>query len=79
MELYLEILSKKIADDLGQDCIQFDPKDFVEMKCYQTLVEIQKVLDDDSLDDSECFYKIERVVRIFEQLGSNGGSRHDFG
>ena len=79
MELYLEILAKKIADDLGRDHIQFDPKDFVEMECYQTLAEIHKVLDDDSLNDSECFYKIERIVRIFEQIGSNGGSRHDFG
>ena len=36
-------------------------------------------LEDDSLEDSECFYRIEEIVCVFEGLGSDCGSRHDFG
>ena len=32
MELYLEILARKIADDWGQNHVQFDPKDFVDIE-----------------------------------------------
>ena len=28
--------------------------------------------------ESECFMKIEQIVRVLESVGSNGGSRHDF-
>lgn len=45
---------------------------------YLALKEIKAVLDNDSLDDAECFWKIESIVRIFEKYGSDGGSRHDF-
>lgn len=48
-------------------------------RCCQALKEIRAVLDDPSLEDPECFVRIERIVTIFEGLGSNGGSRHDFG
>ena len=37
------------------------------------------ILDDDSLDDATCFQKIEEIVCVFEEMGFNGGSRHDFG
>ena len=35
-------------------------------------------LDDETLEDPACFAKIERIVRIYEDLGPGGGSRHDF-
>ena len=50
----------------------------LESASYQALCQIQAVLRDDSLDDPQCFQKIEEIVLIFEQLGSNCGSRHDF-
>ena len=28
---------------------------------------------------SECFQKIEEIIRAFEEIGSGGGIRHDFG
>lgn len=59
--------------------LQGDLQKIVEMKCYQALEEIRKVLDDETLDDPECFHKIEKIVCIFEEIGSNGGCRHDFG
>ena len=51
----------------------------LENKCYQTLQQIKEVIEDVSLDDKECFERVERIVRIFEEAGSDGGVRHDFG
>lgn len=44
----------------------------------RALEDIRKVLDDDRLDDPNCFWRIEEIVKIYESIGSNGGSRHDF-
>lgn len=44
----------------------------------QALEEIRRVLDDDRLDDQECFGRIEEIVKIYEKIGSNAGTRHDF-
>lgn len=44
----------------------------------RALEDIRKVLDDGRLDDQTCFWKIEEIVKIYESIGSDGGSRHDF-
>lgn len=44
----------------------------------QALEKIRRVLMDGRLDDPACFKRIEEIVRIFEELGSDGGGRHDF-
>lgn len=44
----------------------------------RALEDIRNVLDDDSLDDPTCFQRIEEIVKIYENIGSDGGSRHDF-
>lgn len=49
------------------------------MECYQALRKIRAIIEDDSFEDRDCFMKIEEIVRLFEELGSDGGSRHDFG
>lgn len=53
--------------------------EIIEGKCYQTLQKIREILDDHTLSDENCFARIEEIVCAFEQLGSDGGSRHDFG
>ena len=78
MKLYQEILAQEFANSLSV-ALQDDLQKIVETKCYQALEEIKKVLDDETLDDPECFHKIEKIVCIFEEMGSDGGSRHDFG
>lgn len=50
----------------------------VEGECYQALKKIKAIIEDDSLKDAECFIKIDEIVSTFEELGSGGGSRHDF-
>ena len=80
MELYEEILlhSLKNAPEL---CIHTSEQlsDAIEQTCYQTLKKIKAIIEDDSLDDPECFYKIEQIVCLLEKIGSDGGNRHDFG
>lgn len=44
----------------------------------RALEEIRNVLKDDSLDDANCFMRIEKIVQIYEEIGSDGGERHDF-
>ena len=50
----------------------------IETKCYQALLQIKYILEDDNLDDPDYFMRIEEIVRVFEKLGSDCGSRHDF-
>ena len=75
MELYEEILLKWLQEGNGS----IEPCKFVEVTSYQALAKIKTVLEDDSLDDPECFQRIEQIIGILEELGSGAGIRHDFG
>lgn len=52
--------------------------ELMDSAACQALEKIRRVLDDDRLDDQTCFWKIEEIVKIYESIGSDGGSRHDF-
>lgn len=82
MELYKEILTHALVH--GEVQISFSGKDpditkIVESTSYQALQKIKAIIEDDSLEDKECFMKIEQIVCVLEEIGSTGGSRHDFG
>lgn len=80
MELYEEIVLHQLTKLLDQYSLHgTSPADFVECVCYQTLQKMKAIIEDDSLDDPECFIKIEQIVCSLEEIGSNGGTRHDFG
>ncbi len=49
-----------------------------ETASVSALRDIRRVLDDEKLDDSACFRKIEEIVNRYERLGPGAGSRHDF-
>ena len=82
MQLYEEILVNALQHqritvhfpDLEHTC-----SEIIEQASYFTLQKIKAIIEDDSLTDADCFQKIERIITAFEELGSNGGSRHDFG
>ena len=82
MELYKEILAHALAyEDIrvtfsGQEP---DISKIVERECYKALQRIKAIIEDDSLEDRECFMKIEEIVNVLESIGSTGGNRHDFG
>ena len=52
--------------------------EILRSQCYQMLCRIRAVLDDPNLNDTACFQRIEEIVEIFEQYGSDGGYRHDY-
>lgn len=80
MELYAEILAHALAGQCVQVTIPgVDVQKLAESACCRALGEIKAILEDDTLSDETCFQKIEAIVRVYERLGSDGGSRHDFG
>ena len=56
-----------------------DPQQTMDGLCYRALAEIREILRDDSLDDKACFRRIEEMIVVYEKLGSDMGTRHDFG
>lgn len=82
MNLYTEILAHYLSQKDAQILfpgIDLDANTIVEMECFRVVQEIQAVISDDSLEDDECFEKIERIVAKLEHKGIRCGSRHDFG
>ncbi len=77
MELSDRILCRTIAQDVLPS-LRLNSEQLVEMKCYQTIVKIYEILADDSLEDSDCFLRIESVVSELDALGIGAGGRHDF-
>ena len=82
MELYRDILYRILEFEEFEILLpkwKMNVEEMMEMKCYQALQEIKKILEDDELDDAECFESIEKIISVFEKLGSGIKERHDFG
>jgi len=82
MRLYADMLEKILEEADGKPHIfafKINADKIIKKRCYKALREIKKVLEDDSLEDEECFERIEEIVCIYERIGSDGGVRHDFG
>ncbi len=82
MDLYKEILSNALSSEKIQITfpnLKISPTEIIESECYQALQKIKAIIQNDSLNDSECFMKIEEIISVFENLGSSCGTRHDFG
>lgn len=81
MRLFQDILKEILMEEEVQVVfpnLKLSPGELVEMKCYRALREIKRILEDDTLEDKECFGKIEEIVCIFEGMGSDCGTRHEF-
>ena len=82
MELYRDILYRILESEEFEILLpkwKMNVEEMMEMKCYQALQEIKKILEDDELNDAECFESIEKIISVFEKLGSGIKERHDFG
>lgn len=80
MELYKELLLQILSEENMQISFNnLNVNELLESVCYRTLCRIKKIIEDDTLDDPECFMKIEEIVCVLEEVGSSGGIRHDFG
>lgn len=79
MELYQEILAKAFECRARQSVSSEYLAEIIQSESYRALCRIKAVIADDSLNDRECFMKIEEIICILEDLGGSGGFRHDFG
>lgn len=67
MELYQEMLAQMTATHnyaitFRKEAI--DAKEAVESRAYQALKRIHAILSDDTLDDADCFTKIEQITDV---------------
>ena len=82
MELYRDMLCRILETEEFEILLpkwNMKVEEMMEMKCYQALQAIKRILEEDDLDDEECFDRIEKIVSVFEALGSGIYNRHDFG
>ncbi|MBQ9133065.1 MAG: hypothetical protein IJX64_00880 [Clostridia bacterium] len=82
MELYKDILTNLLCEEEVEvhfPNLKMDVEQMLNLSCYKALKAIKTILEDESLNDSECFLKIEEIICIFESLGSPCRGRHDFG
>lgn len=82
MELYKEIILKLIEKEEVQIMfpnLNVNITEVINTQCYKALEKIRDIIQDSTLDDKECFMKIEKIVCLLEDIGSNGNERHDFG
>lgn len=76
-ELYARAIGWKVLDYLRKE----HPGEVaaeIEGDALHILTQIQKILDDETLDDPECFEKIELIVKTFYANGLST-NRHDWG
>ncbi len=55
-----------------------DFEKLIQSDLYDTINRIRTIIRDDTLEDAECFQKIEEIVRLFEEKGIDCDARHDF-
>lgn len=80
MELKREIIAnyvgKLISDELCRMDIDFN--NVVDTTSSIALTKKRDIVLDDTLDDPECFHRIEEIISILDEAGIDYGIRHDF-
>ena len=80
MELYKEILAKALEQERMEiyfPKLTLNATEIISQTCYQALEKINHIIRDDTLNDNECYQRIEAIIQVLEATGSHGGSRHD--
>ena len=72
MELYEQILCEVIAKEVVPS-LRIDSVKLVEMKCYQTIRKIYEIIADETLDDHDCFWRIEQMISSITAGHRDGG------
>ena len=53
-------------------------RDIISDRNSIILEEIKEIIQNENLNDEDCFEKIEKIVAVFENHNINTGGRHDF-
>jgi len=78
MKLFKEMLAKVLEREeinISFPNLSFSAVEVAELESFSALQKIKAVIEDDSLSDFDC---VEKIVCVFEEIGSGGGNRHDF-
>ena len=75
MELINDMLYEELKVIIPAVIKNIDYDKIINLKSMQALQKIKAIIENDSLNDFEC---IESIIRIFEEMGSTCGNRHDF-
>lgn len=82
MELYQDILREILTRQRVQvsfpDLQDVDPAELIEKASYAALRQIKDILENAALSDAECFERIEKIICVFERMGSRIEHRHNF-
>ena len=81
MDLYKEILINVLQSEKSEVTfpnLGIDAEEIIKNKCYETILKIKEILENDKYDDKECYMKIEAIVCAFEDGGIGIGARHDW-
>lgn len=85
MEIRIE--DELYARSIGWEVIRFLRKDEghlrelheeIDSDAVRVLQKIKQILDDDTIEDAECFERIERIVNALDAYGIRS-TRHDWG
>lgn len=82
MELYKELLTHILSQEeikITFPDLNIDIAHIVELEAYNVLNEIKEILEDNTLDDPECFARIDAIIHTFHKRNIDIGTRHDFG
>lgn len=80
MEFFKDFLIKVLTDNRINITMQLPFNEVLvmfESECFVMLKKIKAVIDDESLNDKECYRKIEQIICLFEESGSSC-NRHDY-
>ena len=79
MDILMRVLAEKL--EKGEIKLEIDREVTaeIEKECMEVLGRIRAILADESIEDPECFERIEQIVCAMESIGLSCGSRHDYG
>jgi hypothetical protein len=77
-ELFAQAMGEIALQYLKQEEILENLLQKMESEALQTLREIKTVLDDSSIEDPECFLRVDALVETFHAHGLKT-TRHDWG
>lgn len=76
-ELIASAIGTLVMQHLRGETIPKEIAEAMESKAVRTLEEIRRILNDDGVEDPECFRRIEAIVCAMEDGGIHT-NRHDF-
>ena len=74
MELFKEILINLLQKEemtITLPNFMFDAGEIIQMKCYDALLKIKTVIQDENINDDDCREKIEKIKQVFKNMGSD--------